>query len=780
MDKSLLKSQIRKLLKEALTPDQVSKVEDKYNSIYSGMLKGNKKKLMKYVDPKFNRPNPDAMAMGRAINLVKKDTINEEGESWGLETRQLADSFTFDELEQLLKDNKISKADYNGAISYLQAWVDQHPTYLPQRDLDTSQRQKVRSHFYDIKESFNETLKLGVKYELPTGETGYIMTGGSDDPRDWMFKKQPYLSVEDKLKPASKQPGKYDGAFDMGHGKGHHIDEESVNERLTSMVREVYSEKQRKWACAQKNPKFDEMCKDTAISKKKLKGDVDEGRMKDPSKSIKMGGYPQVSSDVPIPMNVKYLTTNGEKLTVKVKAKNRKEAVDVAKSKDPNFKAEIKTDFVYDKDGNKLVNEERTSTVSKSRAKSELKQMLQGYRDDGMGKSTLKAVLAIDKDGKETKIKKLKDFSKFEKGTKFALKETTMEKKLTEDGPYPPKTISDKNSYVYQSLRKKIIDITGKKHVPGYKVLGTLRNGMTHLNRLSRQDYHDILDQNGIDGKKYDEELQKYFDDVRYRRVKETTMKNDRLTELIKTALKGPVKEDKDWIQKAIKRPGALHRELGVPKDKDIPKSLINKTIKKLKKKDKDDEEEGTQLGAADERELRQLNLAKTLSKFNKNKLTERVFKKLREAMDDAENGGDVGLKTAKLKIKVSEYGELYLSNETERRAGVKGGSGENFDDIPQTPKQLRAYLEDPGYKKYVDKREKELVSKDKFLKKQIDKNNKQREDFRKTMEKVNQSADKEMKAKVSSITKDIDSTVKDLSKMSMFESKGPSKKPRR
>jgi hypothetical protein len=152
-----------------------------------------------------------------------------------------------------------------------------------------------------------------------------------------------------------------------------------------------------------------------------------------------MGGYPQVSSDVPIPMNVKYLTTNGEKLTVKVKAKNRKEAVDVAKSKDPNFKAEIKTDFIYDKDGNKLVNEERTSTVSKSRAKSELKQMLQGYRDDDpdakftSGKSTLKAVLAIDKDGKETKINKLEDFSKFEKGTKFAIKETTMKNdRLTE------------------------------------------------------------------------------------------------------------------------------------------------------------------------------------------------------------------------------------------------------------------------------------------------------------------------------------------------------------
>ena len=36
-------------------------------------------------------------------------------------------------------------------------------------------------------------------------------------------------------------------------------------------LEEVYSEKQRKWACAQDEPKFDEMCKDTAISKKKVK-----------------------------------------------------------------------------------------------------------------------------------------------------------------------------------------------------------------------------------------------------------------------------------------------------------------------------------------------------------------------------------------------------------------------------------------------------------------------------------------------------------------------------
>lgn len=45
--------------------------------------------------------------------------------------------------------------------------------------------------------------------------------------------------------------------------------EEVVGESTTRSVDEVYSEKQRRWACAQDDPKFDEMCADTAISKKK-------------------------------------------------------------------------------------------------------------------------------------------------------------------------------------------------------------------------------------------------------------------------------------------------------------------------------------------------------------------------------------------------------------------------------------------------------------------------------------------------------------------------------
>ena len=34
------------------------------------------------------------------------------------------------------------------------------------------------------------------------------------------------------------------------------------------------------------------------------------------------------------------------------------------------------------------------------------------------------------------------------------------------------------------------------------------------------------------------------------------------------------------WIQKAIKKPGALHKALGVPADKKIPAKELNKAAK--------------------------------------------------------------------------------------------------------------------------------------------------------------------------------------------------------
>jgi len=56
------------------------------------------------------------------------------------------------------------------------------------------------------------------------------------------------------------------------------------------------------------------------------------------------------------------------------------------------------------------------------------------------------------------------------------------------------------------------------------------------------------------------------------------------------------------WIQKAIKRPGALHRQLGIPQGKKIPVSVLRAAAKK-----------GGKLG-------KRARLALTLRKLNRRK----------------------------------------------------------------------------------------------------------------------------------------------------------------
>ena len=73
----------------------------------------------------------------------------------------------------------------------------------------------------------------------------------------------------------------------------------------------------------------------------------------------------------------------------------------------------------------KMTKEERTSTVSKSRAKSSLKQIEKGKRDDGMGK--FDARVFAKKDGKEVELKTLSDLDKHATGYEYLLKESVNE-----------------------------------------------------------------------------------------------------------------------------------------------------------------------------------------------------------------------------------------------------------------------------------------------------------------------------------------------------------------
>lgn len=73
------------------------------------------------------------------------------------------------------------------------------------------------------------------------------------------------------------------------------------------------------------------------------------------------------------------------------------------------------------------------------------------------------------------------------------------------------------------------------------------------------------------------------------------------------------IAEGKKWIQKAIKRPGALRKKMGKGEGEKISASEINDELSKLKKKDKDPDKDGLQLSKTDRIKQKQLILAKTL-----------------------------------------------------------------------------------------------------------------------------------------------------------------------
>ena len=78
-------------------------------------------------------------------------------------------------------------------------------------------------------------------------------------------------------------------------------------------------------------------------------------------------------------------------------------------------------------------------------------------------------------------------------------------------------------------------------------------------------------------------------------------------TELLQE--KNKDKKDLKWIQKAIKKPGKLHKMLDVPVDEKIPAEKINSKIEELEKKAEGDKT----LSKKELKQLRRLNLAKTL-----------------------------------------------------------------------------------------------------------------------------------------------------------------------
>ena len=63
------KSELKKIVLEALTPDEAAKVEPKYKETYAAMIKGKGPLKLKKYD------NPDKVVRGRVVNTIKNESL---------------------------------------------------------------------------------------------------------------------------------------------------------------------------------------------------------------------------------------------------------------------------------------------------------------------------------------------------------------------------------------------------------------------------------------------------------------------------------------------------------------------------------------------------------------------------------------------------------------------------------------------------------------------------------------------------------------------------------
>ena len=63
------KSELKKRLVEALTPDEAAKVEPKYKETYAAMIRGKGPLKLKKYD------NPDKVVRGRVVNAIKNESL---------------------------------------------------------------------------------------------------------------------------------------------------------------------------------------------------------------------------------------------------------------------------------------------------------------------------------------------------------------------------------------------------------------------------------------------------------------------------------------------------------------------------------------------------------------------------------------------------------------------------------------------------------------------------------------------------------------------------------
>ena len=156
------KSELRKYISEALTPDEASKVDAKYKEIYAGMM-GDKPLKMKRYD------NPDKVAYGRAIKLIQKESAEmAEKKLTAAEKRKKEDIIMALKKQKGGKD-KLEPVDY--------AVATDRAKKLAEDDLDVGHQddepRMIKKDIYNMGKYAMEIFKKLDKYDDMGGEVDF-------------------------------------------------------------------------------------------------------------------------------------------------------------------------------------------------------------------------------------------------------------------------------------------------------------------------------------------------------------------------------------------------------------------------------------------------------------------------------------------------------------------------------------------------------------------------------------------------------------------------------
>ena len=252
--------------------------------------------MVKTEDKLFKAYGKDAekVAHGRAINQAKKAAEKEESVNEDHDCEKVHPGMTHDEwLDQMTKDQiehdretlrrerglEEEIVDWPGEINY----GDKKYIFFQQKDGRVT---------YNHEKYKGDKLTFGSKKEMDDFLGDYTAPKGGTQSSQFEESVNEEATTDEVISVLRRMQSEDARKMLMNAYREGHLTADSVIRiaKSTGKIAEVYSEKQRKWACAQDDPKFDEMCKDTAISKKKKMEeevtDKEEGKLKKIEKEL--------------------------------------------------------------------------------------------------------------------------------------------------------------------------------------------------------------------------------------------------------------------------------------------------------------------------------------------------------------------------------------------------------------------------------------------------------------------------------------------------------------